>query len=99
MARDKSAKDFTQIRQDEHGVVIWEYDKIIEQWKGYYGKLQNEQNPTIVFGDGVPIGGLTPAINREEVDCGTQRNETWKSDGTRRNSSGGLEELGRRRGR
>ena len=27
-ARDKSAKDFTQIRQikDEQGVVLWEYD-------------------------------------------------------------------------
>ena len=31
MARDKSAKDFTQIRQikDEQGVVILEHDKII----------------------------------------------------------------------
>ena len=34
--RDKSAKDFTQIRQikDEQGVVLWEHDKIIERWKG-----------------------------------------------------------------
>ena len=34
-ARDKSAKDFTQIRQikDEQGVVLWEHDQIIERWK------------------------------------------------------------------
>ena len=44
---------------------------------------------------------------KEEVEVGykggsrgcIQRNETWKGDGTRRNSSGGLEELARRRGR
>ena len=31
--RDKSAKDFTQIRQikDEQGVVLWKHDKIIER--------------------------------------------------------------------
>ena len=35
-ARDKSAKDFTQIRQikDEQGVVLWVHDQIIERWKG-----------------------------------------------------------------
>ena len=64
-ARDKSAKDFTQIRQikDEQGVVLWEHDKIIERWKGYFGKLLNEENPRTVFGE-----GLTPAINRKEVE-------------------------------
>ena len=51
-ARDKSANDFTQIRQikDEQGVVLWEHDKIIERWKVYYGKLLNEENPRTVFG-------------------------------------------------
>ena len=90
-ARNKSAKDFAQIRQikDEQGVVLWEHDKIIERWKGYYGKLLNEENPRTVFGDGVP---------NEELTGGTQRNETRKGNGTRRNSSGGLEELGGRRG-
>ena len=46
-ARDKSAKDFTQIRQtkDEQGVVLWEHDQIIERWKGYFGKLLNEEKP------------------------------------------------------
>ena len=69
-ARDKSAKDFTQIRQikDEQGVVLWEHDKIIERWKGYFGKLLNEENPRTVFGDGVPNEDLTPAINRKEVE-------------------------------
>ena len=68
-ARDKSAKDFTQIRQikDEQGVILWEHDKIIERWKGYYGNLLNEENPRTVFGGGVPIEGLTPAIDRKEV--------------------------------
>ena len=57
-------KNFTQIRQikDEQGVVLWEHDQIIERWKGYFGKLLNEENPRTVFGDGVPNEGLTPAI-------------------------------------
>ena len=69
-ARDNSAKDFTQIRQikDEQGVVLWENDQIIERWKGYFGKLLNEENPMTFFGDGVPNEGLTPAINRTEVE-------------------------------
>ena len=69
-ARDKFAKDFTQIRQitDEQGVVLWEHDQISERWKGYYGKLLNEENPKTVFGDGVANEGLSPAINRKEVE-------------------------------
>ena len=49
-------------------MVLWEHDQIIERWKGYYGKLLNEENPGTVFGDGVPNEGLTPAVNRKEVD-------------------------------
>ena len=92
--RDKSAKDITQIRQikDEQGVVLWEHDKIIERWKGYYGNLLNEENPRTVFGDGVPNEGLTPAINRKEVEVALKGMKL--GNGTRRNSSGGLEELG-----
>ena len=37
--------------KDEQGVVLWEHDKIIERWKGYYGNLLNEENPRTVFGD------------------------------------------------
>ena len=52
-ARDKSTKYVTQIRhiKDEQGVALWEHDKIVERWKGYYGKLQYEENPRTVFGD------------------------------------------------
>ena len=50
------------------GVVLWEPDQIIERWKGYFGKLLNKENPRTVFGDGVPNEGLTPAINRKEVE-------------------------------
>ena len=44
--------------------------KIIEMWIGYYGKLLNEENPRRVLGDGMPNEGLTPAINREEIEVG-----------------------------
>ena len=94
--RDKSAKDFSQIRhiKDEQGVVLWEHDQIIERWKAYFGKLLNEENPRTVFGDGVRNEGLTPAINRKEVEValkGMKRGkamgpdgipvEVWKSSG------------------
>ena len=49
-------------------MVIWEHDKIIERWKGYYGNLLNEENPRTVFGKGVPNEGLTPATNSKEVE-------------------------------
>ena len=82
-ARDKSAKDFTQIRQikDEQGVVLWEHDQIIERWKGYYGNLLNEENPRTVFGDGVPNEGLTPAINRKEVEVALKGMKLGKAMG------------------
>ena len=82
-ALDKSAKDFTQIRQikDEQGVVLWEHDKIIERWKGYYGNLLNEDNPRRVFGDGVPNEGLTPAINRKEVEVALKGMKLGKAMG------------------
>ena len=50
------------------GVVLWEHYKIIERWKVYYGKLLNEEKPMAVFGDVLPNQGLTPAINRKEVE-------------------------------
>ena len=49
-------------------MVLWEHDKIIERWKGYYSKLLSEENPGMFFGDGMPNEGLTPAINRKEVE-------------------------------
>ena len=82
-ARDKSAKDFTQIRQikDEQGVVLWEHDQIIERWKGYFGKLLNEENPRTVFGDGVPNEGLIPAINRKEAEVALKGMKNGKAMG------------------
>ena len=61
---------FTQIRQmkNEQGVVLWEHYAIMERWKGYYGKLLNEENPRTFFRDGVPNEGLTRVINSEEVE-------------------------------
>ena len=47
-------------------MVLWEHGTIVERWKGYYGKLLNEENPTTV--NGVPNEGLTPEINRDEVE-------------------------------
>ena len=43
--------------------------------------------------------GLTPDINKEEVEMALIGIQQWKCYGTRRNSGGGLEELGIRRGR
>ena len=76
----------------------WEHDTIIERWKGYYGKLLNEENPRTVFGDRVPNEGLTPAINREAVEVALKGMKHGKGNQTRRNSRGSLEELGRIRG-
>ena len=65
-------KEFTQKRQikDKQGVVYRNMIKIIERWIGYYGKLLNEENQRRVLGDGMPNEGLTPAINREEIEVG-----------------------------
>ena len=51
-ARDKSAKDFTQIRQikDEQGVVLWEHDKIIERWKEYRTVYRTVVRPALMCG-------------------------------------------------
>ena len=78
-----------------------ENDKIIERWKGYYGKLLNEENPRTVFDDGVPIEELTPAINREEVEMalrGIKHGKAMGPDGIpvevwRRLGEGGVDML------
>ena len=64
-------------------MVLWEHDKTIERWKCYYGKLLNEETPGTVYTDGVP--------NER-----TEMTAKWKGYGTRRNSCGGVEKLGRR---
>ena len=47
----------------------------------YYGNLLNEENPRTVFGDGVPNEGLTPAINRKEVDVALKGMKLGKAMG------------------
>ena len=75
-------------------MVLWEHNKLIEPWKVYYGKMLNEENSRTIFGDGVPNEGLTPAINRKEVEVAHKgmkngkamgpdeiQVDTWKSSG------------------
>ena len=62
-------------------MVIWEHEKIIERWKGYYGKLLNEENPRAVFGDGVTNEGSTREINREEVEVALKGMKNGKAMG------------------
>ena len=54
------------------------------RWKGYNGKLLNEENPRTLFGDGVPNEILIPAINRKEVEValkGMQHGKAMGPDG------------------
>ena len=62
-------------------MVLWEHDTIIERWKGYYGNLLNEENPRTVFGDGVPNEGLTPVINRKELEVSLKGMKLGKAMG------------------
>ena len=62
-------------------MVLLEHDKIIERWKGYYGKLLNEENPRTVFGDGVPHEGLPPEINSGEVEVALKGMKNGKAMG------------------
>ena len=79
-------------------MVLWENDNIIERWKGYYGKLLIEEHPRRLFrAMECQTEVLTLAISRQEVEVAL-KGMKMGGDGTRRNSSGGLEELGRRRG-
>ena len=60
---------------------------MISQCANVIDKLVNEENPRTVFGDGVPNEGLTPAINRKEVEVALTGMklgipvEVWKSLG------------------
>ena len=46
-----------------------------------YGKLLNEDKPRTVFGDGVPNQGLTPAVNRAEVEVALEGMQIGKAVG------------------
>ena len=59
-----------------------EHLKICLQLAGLpFGKLLNEENPRTVFGDGVPNEGLTPAINRKEVEVALKEMKLGKAMG------------------
>ena len=62
-------------------LAIRDNDQIIERWKVYFGRLLNEENPRTVFGDGVPNEGLTPAINRKEVEVALKGTKHGKATG------------------
>ena len=68
-SRDKATKDYTHIKQvkDENGVVLCSQDKIKMRWEKYYEKLLNEENPRMIFEDGVQNLGVTQSISRREV--------------------------------
>ena len=82
-ARDKATKDFTQIRQikDDQGKVLLDEGKIKERWEIYFEKLLNEENPRMVFEDGVPNLGTTTMISREEVENALKKMKTGKATG------------------
>ena len=43
ISRIAKVKDFTKNNQikDEQRVVLWDLDRIMERWKGYFDKLLN----------------------------------------------------------
>ncbi len=71
MPRGKSNKretsPLTKSIKNKHGMVLRDLDMIIGSWKGYFGKLLNEENPRSIFDVGVPNEGLTQGISRNEV--------------------------------
>ena len=69
ISRIAKAKDFTKNYQikDEQRVVLWDLDRIMGRWKGYFDKLLNGENHRFDSEDGVPNDGLTEGIGRNEV--------------------------------
>ena len=68
-SRNKATKDFTHIKQvkDENGSVLCSQEKIKRRWEKYYEKLLNEENPRVIFEDGIQHMGVTQNISRREV--------------------------------
>ena len=58
--RIAKAKDFIKNNQmkDEQLVVLWDLDRIMGRWKGYFDKLLNRENHRFDYEDGVPNDGL-----------------------------------------
>ena len=83
-ARNKATKDFTHIKQikDENGVVLSNQDKIKKRWESYYENLLNEENPRIIFEDGIKNLGVTHNIRRREVKRALNKMKNGKAVGT-----------------
>ena len=62
-------------------VILWPEWQFFKGRVPYYGNLLNEENPRTVFGDGVPNEGLTPAINRKEVEVALKGMKLGKAMG------------------
>ena len=56
-----------------------ENDKIKSRWESYFNHLLNEENPRVVFGDGVPNEGITSGISREEVKEALKKMKSGKA--------------------
>ncbi len=82
-ARNKATKDLTHIKQvkDQHGRVLSEDGKIKDRWEKYFEHLLNEENPRVVFGDGVPNQAVTSSISREEVKKALKKMKKGKATG------------------
>ena len=82
-ARDRATKDYTQIKQikDGNGVVLSDQNKIKERWEGYFENLLNEENPGVVFEDGIQNQGVTPDVSRKEVKLALKKMKNGKATG------------------
>ena len=65
---------------DNNGRPLRELDRIRERWKRDFYMLLNEENPSCVFGDGMPHEGLLPGISRNKVKSPHGDHMTRKDD-------------------
>ena len=82
-ARDAASKDLSQIRQikDNNGVVLAEDDEIKSRWRSYFERLLNEENPRVVFEDGLPNEAVTAVVTRREVKQAIRKMKNGKAAG------------------
>ena len=82
-SRNKATKDFTHIKQvkDENGSVLCSQEKIKRRWEKYYEKLLNEENPRVIFEDGIQHLGVTQNISRREVKKQLKKMKNGKAIG------------------
>ncbi|XP_076029809.1 uncharacterized protein LOC143018335 [Oratosquilla oratoria] len=97
--RNRATKDLTLVKQikDKRGKIPTDPDKIRMWWREYYEELLNQENPRIRRGTGVGMEGEVDPIREAEVREALEKMKNWRADGARPDTSGGMEELGRRR--